>query len=509
MKAVIYLRVSSKEQKQEGYSIPAQRKLLLDYARVNGFTIEKEFEDDETAKNAGRTEFGAMVEYLQAHKNINTILVEKTDRLYRNFKDYVIIDDLGVTVYLVKENEKLGKDASSHQKFIHGIKVLMAKNFIDNLSEEVKKGQQEKAELGYFPSHPPVGYKLERKNGKSQAIIDEVNRDLVTKMFEYYSTGLYSLVSLIEKIKDEGLFVKGNFPSHSKMSVLTKSSMQRILRNPFYYGDFMWGGKKFHGVHEPLISKELWNQVQGILDRYTVKGSASKQAHNTYNFPFKGLLTCGECGRNITAEKKVKESGKEYTYYRCTKFNTNCSQKATNENNLNNQIIEKLEGLKIPDATIDYVTDGLKQSLYLKRNTEDKKKQQLEERKAVLEKRIETLYEDKLDRKIVLSFYESKFTEYSTELENISNQLLKYTSANINYYEFGSKILELSKNASFLYKNANPEEKKELLGFLLSDSQLKDEKVMITYKKPFDTIYQRMACSEMRSERDSNPRPLP
>ena len=166
---VIYVRVSSKEQKEEGYSIPAQKKLLLDFARVNGFEVVSQFEDDETAKSEGRTGFGKMVEFLKNNKNVSTLLVEKTDRLYRNFKDYVFIDDLGVTVYLVKENEIIGKDASSHQKFIHGIKVLMAKNYIDNLSEEVRKGLSQKAENGVFPnSSLPLGYKLEKREGKSR-----------------------------------------------------------------------------------------------------------------------------------------------------------------------------------------------------------------------------------------------------------------------------------------------------------------------------------------------------
>ena len=114
--AIIYVRVSSKEQKQEGYSIPAQKNLLREYAKANSFKIVKEFEDDETAKNAGRTGFGQMVEFVKNNKEVNTILVEKTDRLYRNFKDYVIIDDLEIKIFLVKENEVIGKDASSHQK---------------------------------------------------------------------------------------------------------------------------------------------------------------------------------------------------------------------------------------------------------------------------------------------------------------------------------------------------------------------------------------------------------
>ena len=117
--AIIYVRVSSKEQKQEGYSIPAQKKLLADYAKANDFDVVKEFEDDETAKSAGRTGFGQMVEYIKANKDVNTILVEKTDRLYRNFTDYVTIDNLDVTF----SNSKLkdGKMLISYKKPFNNI----------------------------------------------------------------------------------------------------------------------------------------------------------------------------------------------------------------------------------------------------------------------------------------------------------------------------------------------------------------------------------------------------
>jgi len=136
MKAVLYARVSSKEQEKEGFSIPAQQKLLREYARKNGFAVVQEFTDVETAKAAGRTSFGKMVQFLKVNSEVRVILVEKTDRLYRNFKDYVLLEDLDVETHLVKENEVISKDSRSHSKFIHGIKVLMAKNFIDNLSEE-------------------------------------------------------------------------------------------------------------------------------------------------------------------------------------------------------------------------------------------------------------------------------------------------------------------------------------------------------------------------------------
>ena len=83
--AIIYARVSSKEQEKEGFSIPAQLKLLHAYALERGFCVMKEFIDVETAKAAGRSQFSEMVKFLQADTEAKDILVEKTDRLYRNF----------------------------------------------------------------------------------------------------------------------------------------------------------------------------------------------------------------------------------------------------------------------------------------------------------------------------------------------------------------------------------------------------------------------------------------
>src|SRR5262249_50702540 len=108
-KAVIYARVSSKEQEKEGFSIPAQIKLLQEYADKQGFQVVEVFTDSETAKKAGRTNFLAMMEKLKKSKDIKVILVEKTDRLTRNFHDYVLIDELiqklDLEVHMAKEGE--------------------------------------------------------------------------------------------------------------------------------------------------------------------------------------------------------------------------------------------------------------------------------------------------------------------------------------------------------------------------------------------------------------------
>jgi DNA invertase Pin-like site-specific DNA recombinase len=496
-KALAYVRVSSKDQ-TDGYSIPAQRKLLKKYAGKKSFELVEIFEDDESAKRTGRKYFGKMLEYLEKNRDVKIILTEKTDRIYRNLKDYVLIDELDVTVHLVKENEIIGKDSSSHQKLIHGVKLVMAKHYVDNLSEEVKKGYNEKAEQGIYPgSMVPLGYVLTRVDKKSFPVVDENNRKLIEKMFEYYATGLYSLQAVAQKVKDEGLFVKANIPPSSRTRTMNKATVQRILRNPFYYGAFTWNGELYQNAkHEKIIERELWEKVQTVLSR-----TPNKQMKNKYKsvvLPFRGLIQCGECGRTVTGYKKVKPSGLVYTFYRCTHFNNNCSQKQISGLKIDTQFDKYLEGLKLSSKTVEYVREGLKRSLELKNDTEDKIKENLIEEKQRLESMLKTMYEDRLDGTIPKEFYNQRFKEYSKKLESIADKLKKRTRADLDYYRLGINILELAKNASTLYKQANDEEKRELLNYLISNSKLKNGKVDVYYKKPFDLIFENASRRDWR-----------
>src|SRR5262249_12946731 len=121
--AVLYARVSSKDQEREGFSIPAQQKLLREYATAQRLTILREFVDVETAKQTGRGGFAEMIALLKSTPSCRIIVVEKTDRLYRNFRDYVTLDDLNVAVHFVKENTVLSPDSRSSEKLMHDIRV--------------------------------------------------------------------------------------------------------------------------------------------------------------------------------------------------------------------------------------------------------------------------------------------------------------------------------------------------------------------------------------------------
>jgi DNA invertase Pin-like site-specific DNA recombinase len=156
-------------------------------------------------------------------------------------KDYVTLDELGVDIHFVKENVVLSPDSHSSERFMHGIKVLIARQYVDNLSEEVKKGMLEKAEQGIWPSKAPMGYlNFERDDKKKVVIPDPEIGPIVKRMFENYTAGNVSLEEIGEIAMAEGLPLKreGNF----------RAVVQYTFKNPFYYGDFRFKGKLYKGI---------------------------------------------------------------------------------------------------------------------------------------------------------------------------------------------------------------------------------------------------------------------
>jgi DNA invertase Pin-like site-specific DNA recombinase len=199
--AVLYAGVSSKDQEREGYSITAQLKFLREYAQNHELNVLREFVDVETAKISGRKHFGEMVRFLRDHKTCRIVLVEKTDRLYRNFRDCVTLEDLDIEIHLPKEGQVISKDSKSQAKLVHGIQLVIARNHIENLRGEVRKGMREKAAQGIYPSRPLLGY---RNNKLLRTIeVDPDNAPIAPRMFELCATGSYWLAGLRELFKTE------------------------------------------------------------------------------------------------------------------------------------------------------------------------------------------------------------------------------------------------------------------------------------------------------------------
>ena len=495
MKSILYARVSSKEQEETGYSIPSQLKLLNEYAAHNDHKVVKEFVDVETAKRAGRENFNLMVDYLKRNPDIKAVLCEKTDRLSRNFRDIAVLDDLvnqqNLSIVLVKENTTISRDSKSHEKFIFGIKALMAKNYIDNLSEESRKGMLEKAEQGLYPSLAPLGYKnVELKNnGKSHKIlqVDDQRAPIIQKLFRLYATGDYSIVQLMKLVYDEGLRNKNG-------GKVGKSAIHKILNNIIYYGEFKWNDKIYQGTHPALISKEIFNAVQEAFAAHNKPKLTKKQ------FAYRGLMVCGKCGCAITAEIK---KGK-YIYYHCTGFKGKCGNKSVREETLSEQFGDIVKRIHIDDDTLELVKQALIKSHEEELAFHQKRLDILNGQKKKLENRLHQIYIDKIDGKVTDEFYENTVDKWQEELSQIKESMRRHENGDANYLSQGIHILELCNKAHRLYLRQTPMKRTKLLRYILSNCTLVDGSLTPTYRKPFDLLAKGLSRSEMLPREDSN-----
>ena len=491
-KAVIYVRVSSREQ-EKGFSIPAQLRYLEEYAVKNNIKVAKIFKEAETAKKAGRKQFGSMLDYITEHDDINIILVEKTDRLYRNIKDWTKIDyeAMNLEIHLAKEGEIVSKESGSSQKFMHGIKVLMAKNYVDNLSEEVRKGLDEKLRKGILPGPAPMGY-LNKRDDQT-IIVDEKLAPLVKKGFELAATGNYTLSKLSKEWYKMG--VRG--PRSGK--AIVKQQVSRILNNPFYHGVIHRKGNHYKGIHEPLITKELFDTVQHVL------GFTKRPSDCKYDFVFRGPMTCAHCGSHITAETKRKKSGKTYTYYHCTNGKKSCSNvKYIREEKIEEQYLEAFKRIQLPQNIVEYTREALLSSHKEEKDFRDTKVKALTTRYKKLENYIDKLYEDKIESVIELHEWEKRTQTYKAEQDEIAVEIDALRRSNTAYMMEGIKLMEIANSASELFPLMDKAEKRELISLVLSNPVIEDATVRYDYKKPFDMFVDLEDIEKWRRIRDSN-----
>lgn len=489
MNAVMYLRVSSREQEREGFSIPAQRKLLTRYAESKGFQVHRTFVDIESAKTPGRKDFEAMLRLLQSDSACRTVLVEKTDRLYRNRADSLAFEELiekrNVEIHLVKEGRVVAKDSRSQDKFMHDIHVAVARNYSENLKEEVKKGMREKAEQGVYPGHAPFGY---RNDKTTRTIVVDPKRALVLKrVFDLYGSGQHSLTSLRKALLEE------------TGTRINRAYLETILKSRFYLGYFLWQGVEYKGTHIPLIDSASFDRVQAVF------AGRHKPRYRKHDFAFGGLLRCSHDGCTVTAEHHKSK----YTYYRCSFGRGRCDLPYMPESKVSERLGEVLRSIYVPKEIAKAIVSSLESD---QTGAEAQRQQELaaaKQRLAALRTRMDQMYEDKLDGRIDEALWARKANEWREQercleasIEQLSTPLTPERVLTVQ------RILELANKAYSLYLTRNPAEQGQLLRMVLLNCATDGVNLWPTYRKPFDLIFQRAQRKEWSGRADLNCRPL-
>jgi site-specific DNA recombinase len=493
-KAVIYARVSSKEQ-ESGYSIDAQLSLLRDYAMKMGFQVTSEYVEAESAKSSGRAQFGKMRDFLQNEikkaSGTKIILVEKIDRLYRNFRDNISldVDDMPIQIHFVKENSVLDSTTSASHKFLHSMKVTLAKQFIDNLKEEVSKGMMQKAKSGWYPSMARIGYK-NISDGKRKIIVpDPESAPLIRKLFEKYSQGKYSLDDIVRYAIEINLKSKNGNDLH-------RSQIQDILRNIIYTGKyFNYGGVRYPANHEAIIPFELWERVQGTLD--AKKTYSPKKGDKV--FGFSGLMRCGQCGSFFVGEQK---KGK-YTYYHCTHSRGPCNVKSwIKEEVVIDQITDLLKQLELDEELVSWLSKAVADSREEQERFQQEELKSLQDRYSKLQSLQTSLLNKFVEDLIGKEAYEMKRAEFSKESTEILGKMSRLESAVQVNGDLITTLAKFTKKAHVLWLKQQSSARRDLLMVIVQNCTVKEGRVVLELRQPFEFI--RVTNLAMRQAKDLN-----
>lgn len=475
-KAVIYARVSSREQEIDGFSIPAQLDLLKKYCRDNHFEIERIFTEDISARETGqRPAYDEMIKFLRKNKKVGYNLVyEKNDRLLRNEYDSADIINIARTtphfIHSVREMLVLHKNAHPTVFYMFTIYSANSSLYPRNLSLEVRKGMNKAAELGFYPSKLPVGYKRgDRVSGgkkKREIIIDTQKAGYIIRAFELYSTGLFSYKTLADKLASEGFIIQ--------TQIVQKTNIEKILKNPFYMGEFMYNGKRYFSTqYTPIITKELYYEVQSIIEG---NSGGRKVEHD---FLYSNMVKCSECGCYLVGDIK---KGK-YIYYRCMGRKCNLKKgKYLKEKTIDELVEIFLKSISVPAENIDLILNQVKKVMNFQFEYEKKSMENIENQIKVLKKRLNNLYIDKLDDRISEDFYEEKRADFQKQLDKLFIQYERETVETDVIMEKTSLCLELLKNAYNKYLSYTPIQKKLFLKLLVSNFSYNGQKLDINIK---------------------------
>ena len=340
-KYFLYARKSTEDDDHQIMSIEAQLFELREFARKENLEILEEFQESKSAKKPGREKFSEMMTKIESLDGVG-ILAWHPDRLARNSIDGGrIIYAVDTTKLVSLRFPTFWFEPTPQGLFMLQVAFGQSKYYSDNLKQNIDRGIRQKLRRGEWLAKAPFGYVNNPKTRNIEP--DAVRAKIIVRAFEEFSTGRHGFKSLAEFFADHGIVTKSGTP-------LGKASMYRMLTNKSYLGLTKHFDEYFTGSFAPIISTDLFEAVQRRL-KERAHPRKTKVGHN---FPFSGLLRCGECGSMITAQW-AKGNGGRYRYYRCTKKKGKCEQPYLREDLLVLQLKEQLQKISLPDDWTDYM----------------------------------------------------------------------------------------------------------------------------------------------------------
>ena len=466
-----YIRVSDK---RRDTSLPAQKSKLYEYAKSNNLVLEHIFVEEGSAYKGERKVFEKMLNEL-AKDEVKGVIFHKLDRSSRNMRDFARLETFFETKSIICVDGEF--DTSTAQgKFMFRIFCSVACWYSDNLSEELGLKVAERLKNGYFPRKAPIGYRRGTKqDGDRKKVYPNCDSIHVKRMFQLYDTGTFNYRSLAAHMRKKGIFW------------CTKSTVENILTNPFYYGMIKWNNRKkeettyYIGNHEPLITKELFDRV---LNR---RENRSRNNGDMISNPYAQFVEC-TCKRYLTWEKPRNGSGeRKYSYLRC--HNKDCSFTAIREEVLIECILTQLRSYILRLKYIDQMKRKLNFDFINNLKENKQELSQISLRIAQINVKIDNIEDGFLsgvfDSKEAIK-KKAKFNEEKIFLELRQKEIEDETnSTNDVNLEFLSKLFN---TLSECYKSGDVLLRKQIISLLFSNGRLVDRKLVLTPSPELRTV---------------------
>ena len=453
-KFFIYTRKSTDDKDRQVRSIADQLSELKELALKEQMEVVDVFVEKQTAKIPGRPVFGEMLERMEKGE-ASGILAWHPDRLARNSVDggkIIYLVDTGVISEM--KFPTFWFDPTPQGKFMLSIAFSQSKYYVDNLSENIKRGHRNKVKEGIWPQMSPLGY----VNKNKRIVPDPEIAPLIEKTFEAYATGNFTLREVRDKFNALGLKRKSG-------RELAVSNYQRLLKNPIYTGLMKYNGEIFEGKHEPIISKKLFDTVQEVMSRKSKPHSKGLKP-----YIYRGFFRCGECGCFITTETQ-----KGHNYLRCTKRKNPCSQKYTREEIITSEIQKEIKKVSLPDDWASWMlAENEKDRLVEAQSSTlfaDKAKAEI----SLLDSKIEKLMNAYLENALSLEEYRDAKSALVNQKQLLKEKLSAFEQKANNRFELTEKFLKFNME---LANEGTNEEKLHLFKKVGSNFQIKDRTVL-------------------------------
>ena len=483
-KFFLYARKSTDVEDKQVLSIEAQITELREFAKREGLVIQNIFVEKRTAKIPGRPIFNEMIERLEQGE-AQGILAWHPDRLARNSIDggkIIYLLDIGKIQAL--KFPQFWFEPTSQGKFMLNISFGQSKYYVDSLSENVKRGLRQKVRNGIYPSLAPVGYMNDIRT--KTVVVNEKKAGVVKTAFEMYAKGVSRLEDITALFERNGITSRNGKRFHRKRATF-------ILSNPFYYGHFKYGKEIYEGKHQPIISKQLFDQVQEVLH------GRSRPQYKLKNEPkaLCGLFKCGECNMMITAEEKHKKSGKHYVYYRCTKKSKiqSCGQSYIREEDLDRQLSELVQKFSLPEDSAEEMLkmlerdkkDSAQSSAAFVHSASDKIRS--------LKSRLQTLLNGYLDQDIEQEVYRSEKSKLMSDKKTLEEQIIRIEQKQDNRLEPLREWIISAQTVGEIATGSNLKDKKVLARKIFGSNLILETKKARGFAQfPWSLLSEKSSC---------------